>query len=202
MSAPGDENQPEKAKEPHTFERPEALSADPPVGQRWSPDYTRYDEGVRYVYRNGAHELTLFWPEPTRAEIEGLMRADITAGLFTHGAAGFFLYKIQDVCEWSDAAFNIHLLPETERELPQEAPGERARLKITLVNTEDGVIMARRMVSLDKVLTQALRHAMREQAAQAFNRLLYDAAVQDVHGRYADSDALAAVAEVVEACLG
>jgi hypothetical protein len=191
-----------EGKTPHTFARPELVSPDPKVGEPWSAEYTRYDEGVRYVYRHGAHDLTLFWPAPTAAEIQGLREADVEVALFTHGPAAFLLYKIKNVCEWSDAAFNVHLVPEGERELPDEATGDRARLKITLVNTEDGLVMARRLVSLDKVMTQALKHCMQEQLATPFNRVLYDAAIAEVHSRYADSDALVKVAEVVEPCLG
>jgi hypothetical protein len=189
-------------KEPHTFERPDFVAPEPKVGERWSEQHTQYDEGVRYVYRYGAHELTLFWNAPTVGEVQGLREADVEVGLFTHGSAAFLMYKIKNVCEWSDAAFNVHLVPEAERELPQEATGDRARLKITLVNAEDGIVMGRRLVSLDKVMTQALKHCMQEQMAAPFNRVLYDAAVTEVHSRYADSDALAQVAEVVEPCLG
>lgn len=189
-------------KTPHTFARPEMVADEVRVGDRWSAAHDHYDEGVRYVYRHGAHELTLFWPAPTQGEIAGLQSADVTAGLFTHGAAAFLLYRIQDVCEWSDAAFNAHLVPEAERELPDEPAGDRARLKITLVDADDGIVRARRIVSLDKVMTQALKHVWREQADSAFNRLLYDTAVQDVHGRFADSDALAQAAEALEPCLG
>ncbi len=189
-------------KEPHTFERPDFIAPEPKVGERWSEQHTQYDEGVRYVYRYGAHELTLFWTGPTVAEVQGLMGADIEVGLFTHGSAAFLLYKIKDVCEWSDAAFNVHLVPAEDRELPVESTGDRARLKITLVNAEDGIVQARRLVSLDKVMTQALKHCMQEQMATPFNRVLYDAAVTDVHSRYGDSDALVQVAEVVEPCLG
>ena len=186
----------------HTFPRPESLPPEPGVGERWSAEYNRYDEGARYVYRYGAHELTLFWNAPTQAEIAGLRDADVEVGLFSHGPAAFLLYKIRNVCEWSDASFNVHLAPEAERELPAESPGDRARLKLTLVDAEDGVVRARRILSLDKVMTQALKHAMREQDSAPFNRLIYDAAVQEVHARYQDTDALAEVAEVVEAALG
>ncbi|MBI5331834.1 MAG: hypothetical protein HZB71_14630 [Betaproteobacteria bacterium] len=186
----------------HTFERPDFVSAEPAIGEPWSALHSEYDEGVRYVYRYGAHELTLFWRGPTAAEVRGLQQAPVEVGLFTHGPAAFLLYRIQNVCEWSDAAFNLHLLPEGERAVPSEPAGERARLKLTLVDADSGLILARHIVSLDKVVTQALRHVMQEQAAGAFNRLLYDAAVQEVHGRYADTDALVQVAEVVEPCLG
>ncbi len=172
------------------------------VGDVYSPDHARYDEGARYAYTGGAHELVLFWNSPTPAEVEGFRVQPMEVALFTHGPAAFLLYKIKDVCEWSDVAFNIHLIPEAQRELPDETPGDRARFRMILVDADDGVIRAKRIVSLDKVMTQAIKHTMQEQAVAAFNRFIYDAAVQDVYGRYADSDALLAVAEVIEAALG
>jgi hypothetical protein len=172
------------------------------VGEVYSPDHARYDEGARYAYSGGAHELVLFWSGPTPAEVEGFRVRPMEVALFTHGPAAFLLYKIKDVCEWSDVAFNVHLIPEAQRELPSETAGDRARFKMILVDAEDGVIRAKRIVSLDKVMTQAIKHTMHDQAAAAFNRFIYDAAVQEVYGRYADSDALANVAEVVEPALG
>lgn len=172
------------------------------VGEIYDPAYSRYDEGARYVYAGEGHELTLFWRGPTPAEVDGFRIQPVELGLFTHGPAAFLLYKIQNVCEWSEVAFNFHLVPEAERELPREEPGDRGRLRMTLVDADDGIVRAKRIVSLDKVMTQALKHAMAEQAAAPFNRLIYDAAVQEVFSRYADGDALAAVAEVVEPALG
>lgn len=172
------------------------------VGEVYSPDHARYDEGARYTYTGGAHELVLFWSGPTPAEVEGFRTRPMEVALFTHGPAAFLLYKIKDVCEWSDVAFNIHLVPETLRELPNETPGDRARLRMVLVDAEDGVIRAKRIVSLDKVMTQAIKHTMLDQVSAAFNRIIYEAAVQEVYGRYADSDALANVAEVIEPVLG
>ncbi len=172
------------------------------VGEVYDPAYNRYDEGARYTYAGEGHELALFWRGPTPAEVDGFRAQPVELGLFTHGPAAFLLYKIPNVCEWSEVAFNFHLVPESERELPREEPGDRGRLRLILVDAEDGVVRARRVVSLDKVMTQALKHAMAGQAASPFNRLVYDAAVQEVFGRYADGDALAAVAEVVEPALG
>ncbi|NWG87322.1 MAG: hypothetical protein HXY26_07430 [Hydrogenophilaceae bacterium] len=186
----------------HTFQRPDVAKLGPQVGEVYSAEHNRYDEGARYSYRDQAHDLVLFWAGPIQAEIEGLRGQAVEVGLFNHGPAAFLLYKIQNVCEWSDLAFNVHLVPEAERQLPAEPAGERGRLRITLVNADDGIVMAKRLVSLDKVMTQALRQAMRDQAAQPFNRLLYDAAVQEVHARFQDSDAMALAAEVVEATLG
>ena len=189
-------------REIHTFVRPEIPDDSRRIGEPFSPDFNRYDEGARYVYRNGAHDLTLFWSGPTAAELAGLRDRPVTVGLFSQGPAAFLLYKIDDVCEWSDTAFNVHLVPEAERELPDEPTGERGRMTLTLVDAADGIIKGRRLVSLDRVLTQALRHVMREQAAAAFVRPLYEIAVQEAHARFPDTDAMAAAAEVVEAALG
>jgi hypothetical protein len=172
------------------------------VGEVYSPDHARYDEGARYTYTGGAHELVLFWSGPTPAEVDGFRMQPMEFGLFTHGPAAFLLYKIKDVCEWSDVAFNLHMVPEAQRELPNEEPGDRARFRMVLVDAEDGVIRAKRIVSLDKVMTQAVRHVMTEQLSAPFNRVIYEAAVQEVYGRYADSDALSNVAEVLEPALG
>ena len=186
----------------HTFLRLEELHDSRQVGEVYSPDHDRYDEGARYLYRQGALDLVLFWSAPSSAEIAGFRTRPIEVGLYTHGTAAFLLYRIQDVCEWSDLAFSVHLVPEAERELPAEPPGERARLRLTLVDAGDGVIRAKRLVSLDKVMTQALRHVMREQAGQAFSRLLYDAAVQEAHARYPEPEAMVQAAECVEPALG
>jgi hypothetical protein len=188
--------------QPHTFPRPETVAPTRQVGERWSEAHEKYDEGARYLYRHGGHELTLFWGAPSQAEVDGLRAQPLEVGLYLQGPAAFLLYKIQAVCEWSDVAFNVHLVPAAERELPTEPPGERARLRITLVDANDGIIRAKRIVSLDKVMTQALRHAMTEQAAQAFDRAAYDASVQDAHARLPDSDAMVRVAECLEPALG
>lgn len=190
------------SREIHTFVRPDIPDDSRRIGEPWSPEHNRYEEGVRYLYHNGAHDLTLFWSRPSSAEIAGLRDQPVTVGLYSHGPAAFLLYKIADVCEWSDAAFNVHLVPEAERELPDEPTGERARLIITLVDADDGIIKGRRLVSLDKVMTQALRHAMAEQARSPFVRPLYDIAVQEAHARFPDTDAMAQAAELVEATLG
>jgi hypothetical protein len=189
-------------REIHTFVRPDLPDDSRRIGEAYAPEYNRYDEGVRYQYRNGAHELTLFWSAPSAAEITGLRDQPVTIGLYSHGPAAFLLYKIADVCEWSDAAFNVHLVPEDERELPAEPTGERARLIITLVDAADGIIKGRRLVSLDKVMTQALRHAMVEQAQAPFVPPLYEIAVQESHARFPDTDAMAQAAEIIEATLG
>jgi len=186
----------------HEFARPEVEGDARKVGEPYLADYTRYDEGARYTYYKEAHDLVLFWNQPSAAETAGFRDRPISVGLYVYGAAAFLLYRIEDVCEWSDVAFNVQRQPEAERELPHEPTGERGRLRLTLVDAGDGLIKAKRLVSLDKVMTQALRHVMQEQATRPFVQPLYDLAIQETYARFPDSDAMAAAAEVIEATLG
>lgn len=182
----------------HQFIRPEQEGDSRRVGEVYSPEHRHYEEGARYAYANGAHDLVLFWKRPTPAEVIGVRDAPVEVGLYTQPPAAFLLYKIQNVCEWSDVAFHVQLLGPEHRQLPDEPTGERGRLRITLVDAEDGVIKAKRLVSLEKVTTQALRHVMREQAQATFVRALYEIAVQEAHARFPDTDAMAQAAEVIE----
>lgn len=186
----------------HEFARPEVEGDARKVGEPYLADYTRYDEGARYTYYKEAHDLVLFWNQPSAAETAGFRDRPISVGLYVYGAAAFLLYRIEDVCEWSDVAFNVQRQPEAERELPHEPTGERGRLRLTLVDAGDGLIKAKRLVSLDRVMTQALRHVMQEQATRPFVQPLYDLAIQETYARFPDSDAMAAAAEVIEATLG
>lgn len=186
----------------HEFARPEVEGDARKVGEPYLADYTHYDEGARYTYYKEAHDLVLFWNRPSAVEIAGFRDRPVTVGLYVNGAAAFLLYKIEGVCEWSDVAFNVLRQPEPERELPNEPTGERGRLRLTLVDAGDGLIKAKRLVSLDKVMTQSLRHAMHEQTARPFVQPLYDLAVQETYARFPDSDAMAAAAELIEATLG
>ena len=55
-------------------------------------------------------------------------------------------------------AYNIHPLCNAERELPADIPGHRDPLQMTLVNASNGIILAKRKLSISATLTQALRH--------------------------------------------
>jgi hypothetical protein len=170
------------------------------VGEVYSPDHARYDEGARYAYSGGAHELVLFWSGPTPAEVDGFRIQPMEVGLFTHGPAAFLLYKIKDVCEWSDVAFNIHLIPERSANCPNETgrsgafPHGAGRCR-----GRRDPRQAHRLAGQGDDPGDQAHHA---RTGQGFNRVIYEAAVQDVYGRYADSDALANVAEVIEPALG
>lgn len=160
------------------------------VGEIYSTKHTQYSEATQYCYYNGVHDLALFWASPTPKEITGFLNQPVELSQLVEESVLFLLYRIVDVCEWSDVAYNIHQLRDEEREVPADIPGNRDRVQMTLVNADSGIILAKRMLSISPAMTQTLRHALQEQMRTPLSRFEYESQVQQTYARYPDSDAM------------
>ena len=169
------------------------------IGEVYSADHTDYSEATQYCYYDGGHDLVLFWAKPTPEEIRGFNTQPVAFALYVQKPVLFLLYRIADVCEWSDVAYNIHQLRAEEQEVPREVPGDHARVQMTLVDASTGIIRAKRIVYMGRAMTQAMRHTLQEQMKISFSRFDYEALVQQAYARYPDSDAMLKDALLVEA---
>lgn len=160
------------------------------VGEIYSSKHSEYSEATQYCYHNGLHELVLFWSRPTLKETNGFQKQPVALALHVEQSVLFLLYRIEDTCEWSDVAFNIHQLRPEERIVPADATGSSAPLQMTLVNADSGIILAKRMLSIGPAMTQALRHTLQEQVQTPCSRLEYMEQVKHAYARYPDSDAM------------
>jgi hypothetical protein len=160
------------------------------VGEIYSSKHTEYSEATQYCYYNGVHDLALFWSRPTLKEINGFLSQPVELALYVEQSVLFLLYRIVDICEWSDVAYNIHQLRAEEQLVPADIPGSRARIQMTLVNADSGIILAKRMLNISPALTQALRHTLQEQLQTPCSRFEYEAQVKQAYARYADTDAM------------
>lgn len=160
------------------------------VGEIYSSKHSEYSEATQYCYHNGEHDLALFWSRPTLKEINGFLGQPVELALHVEQSVLFLLYRIADTCEWSDVAFNIHQLRAEERIVPADIPGSRAVLQMTLVNADNGIILAKRMLSIGPAMTQALRHTLQEQMQTPCSRPQYMEQVKHAYARYPDSDAM------------
>jgi len=160
------------------------------VGEIYSSKHSEYSEATQYCYHNGMHDLVLFWSRPTLKEINGFASQPVELALYVEQSVLFLLYRIVDICEWSDVAYNIHQLRSEEQSVPADTPGSRASMQITLVNAGNGIILAKRMLSIGPVMTQALRHTLQEQMQTPCSRIEYEAQVKHAYTRYPDTDAM------------
>jgi hypothetical protein len=158
------------------------------IGEVYSPEHTEYSEATQYSYHDGVHDLVLFWRAPTAEEMAGFRSQPVEFALYVQQPVLFLLFRIVDVCEWSDVAYNVHLLSEVV--VPTNPPGDRARVQLTLVDASNGIVRAKRVVGMGPSMTQAMRHTLEEQTALPFSRFDYEALVQQAYARYPDSDAM------------
>ena len=168
------------------------------VGEIYSSKHSEYSEATQYCYYNGVHDLALFWSRPTLKEINGFLSQPLEISLYVEHSVLFLLYRIVDICEWSDVAYNIQQLRAEEQVVPADIPGSRARLQMTLVNADSGIILAKRMLSISPTMTQALRHTLLEQTLTPLSRYEYEAQVQQAYARYPDTDAMLKDAWMIE----
>jgi hypothetical protein len=169
------------------------------IGEVYSADHTKYSEATQYCYYDGMHDLVLFWASPSAEEVRGFNTQPVEFALYVQQPVLFLLYRIADVCEWSDVAYNIHQLRAEEQEVPRETPGDYARVQMTLVDASTGIIRAKRILRMGRAMTQAMRKTLQQQAQISFSRFDYEALVQQTYARYPDSDAMLRDALLTEA---
>jgi hypothetical protein len=160
------------------------------IGEIYSSKHSEYSEATQYCYYNGVHDLALFWARPTLKEINGFQSQPVELSLYVEQSVLFLLYRIVDICEWSDVAYNIQQLRAEEQLVPADPPGSCARLQITLVNADSGIILAKRMLGIGPAMTQALRHTLQEQLNTPCSRIQYESQVQQAYARYPVTDAM------------
>lgn len=168
------------------------------VGEIYSSRHSEYSEATQYCYYNGGHDLVLFWSAPTPQEQNGFLKQPVELALYVENSVLFLLYRIVDVCDWSDVAHNIHQLLSTEQTIPADPAGSCATLHLTLVNVDNGIILAKRKLKLGSAITQALRHTLQGQMQTSCTREEYKAQVAQVYKAFPDSDALLKQAWMME----
>lgn len=171
------------------------------VGQPYSPTRRGWPEIAQYNYRQGGHELVLFFRSPTSREIRAVRQGAAEFALYHHEDLVVLLYRFGPPGEgvpWSDAPYTWHLVPPEQRTLPpagdELGPEARALLSVILVDAGTGIVRALRQVSLSPEFTRALHDAIREQAARTWSEPVYDAQVDMLYGRYPTTEALLAAA--------
>ncbi|MBI3654031.1 MAG: hypothetical protein HY231_23620 [Acidobacteria bacterium] len=163
------------------------------VGKLYHPARTQWPEVTQYNFRAGQHELVLFLNNPTPREREALRRLPCEFGLRVEQDVIFLLYRFGGDVPWSDAPYSIHLVPESERQIPApELSAEtRTLLQVVLVDARTGLIVAMRAVTLSPEFTAALQHAIYEQHERPWiGASAYDAQIQQAYEKYPTSEAM------------
>ena len=166
------------------------------VGKPYIVGRENWPEGVEYNYRSGCHELRMFFAESSKEEVRAIRHGECEFGLVVEGPVIFFLYRFGSAVRWSDAPYSWHLVPGSERTLPEEeGPETRAVLQVVLVEAGSGRVLVLRAVSFSPAFTLALHDAIRRQASSPWpGDAAYKAELAGAYGRYPGSAVLMRVA--------
>lgn len=129
-------------------------------------------ERNEYNYLDYGHELRLFFNSPTYDEVEAVKRGRAELALVVEGQIIFFLYRFSPGIPWSDAPYTIHLVPESRRQIPTESG--KVLLTVVLSEAASGIVRAIRATTLSDDFTAALHEAIRDQAAENWDKAEYD----------------------------
>lgn len=170
------------------------------VGELFSPGKTQWAETVEYNFRGGQHVLRIFFEDPTEAELEAFKHGGLEFAIYPTDQVIFFCFKMNGL--WSDGPFNIHLVPENERQLPEAlgSPDARDLLTIFYINAANGILMAIKAVTFSPAFTAALRAMIRRQHERSFSRLSYDTQVSVVYAKYTSEKIATKLA--IDSCKG
>lgn len=151
-----------------------------------------------YNHFDSGHELRLFFGSPSRDEVEAVKRGRAAFALAVVEGVIFFFYRFAPGIPWSDATFQIHLVPEERRQIPTAAgDNERALITCVLADAETGITRAIRAVTLSPGFTAALHGAIREQETQPWRgRAEHDAAIRRAYERYSDTESMLEAEEI------
>lgn len=166
------------------------------VGQPYHPSRRAWPEGAQYNYRQGQHELVLFFRSPTAREIEAVRHGQAEFGLYAHDDLLVLLYRFGAGVPWSDAPYSWHLLDPQERILPGPTGLVEPHdlMHIILVDAQSGTIRALRAVTFSPAFTTVIRSAIRAQATRPFDAARYDQALRQLYQRYPTTETLLAAA--------
>ncbi|GIW55376.1 MAG: hypothetical protein KatS3mg082_1780 [Nitrospiraceae bacterium] len=169
------------------------------VGQPYHPNRNRWPEAAQYNFRSGRHELVLFWPSPSPQEVEGVRVGRADFGLFFEPPVILLLYRFAGACDWSDAPYSIHLVPQEERLAPEAvSPEARALLSVVLVDADTGLVRALRAITMSPGFTRLLHAAIAQQLAYHWDATAYDQALASIYRRFPESRSLVRACKMVE----
>ena len=176
------------------------------VGKQYIEGKNIWPEAMEYNFFSGIHELRFFFHSPSAYEVEAIRKMQGQFGLFVMQDLIFLLYRFTDykrrkVVLEGDCPFSIHRVGEEHRTLPQmpESDRERVLLNIVLVDSDTGVVLALRAVSLSPSFSAALCSAIIAQNSIPYPED-YEERIQAVYAAYPSVDDM--MQHCIETCVG
>jgi hypothetical protein len=163
------------------------------VGQPYDRTRRSWPQGADYNYWAGGHELRIFMPDVSTAEVAAAEKGRVEFGLWIDlpelWVISRFHSRADDRVMMSfDCTYQWHRVNEAERTEPpaweETSPNLRALLSIVLVEACNGVIKALRVCSYSPEFTRAFHKAIADQIAMPYDQVEHERAVAAIVGQF------------------
>lgn len=155
------------------------------VGGLYSPQMSTFPEGIHVINLSGkSAQVVIALNNPTAEQVTlfSAGRSTIEVGLATHQELLILLFRQRGVVNgWSDAPFDIRLLPPEQQIPPQAAP---TLIQWVLVDAATGIIKGLRGATVSAAFMTQVRKGVLQQLGQPFDRARYDALVNEYQARF------------------
>jgi hypothetical protein len=159
------------------------------VGKPYHPDLRVWSEGADYNFRDGAHELRVFLPRASKAEITSVEEGPIEFGLWWDWPDLFVLSQFHDkrsrrLVMSFDCPYTWHRLAPEDRVKPpaweEVNPALRAVVNVVLIEATSGIVLALRICTYSPEFTRALHRTIADQAAMPYDKITHESRIEDI----------------------
>lgn len=157
------------------------------VGQPYDPSVLEWPEGCHYNYDRSGHWLHYLFNNPREEERTSIQSGDAQFGLYVHGPVLFLLHQFGDM-PWNDASYCWWRVAVEDRAVPEISDSLHALLKVVMVDTANGSVVALRALTFSAEFTRRLHEAIRYQAAHQWNAIHQERLVSLVYSKFTIND--------------
>jgi hypothetical protein len=160
------------------------------VGKRLFEENTNYVEGPVFEYFKDGPMLIIAFQSPTAAEIKGIKNGKFEMGLYECGNILFIVIKVKSCGGWMDAPFSIRLYDgkRTFDWSEESTEGKGLALHLVLVDANDGILKAQRLIGTSNDFTKGLRSAILKQLEEPFSLAQYHNIVNETYKNLSSDD--------------
>ncbi len=157
------------------------------IGEPYDPPVSDWPEGCLYNYDMSGHWLYYLFSSPSGVERSSIQRGDAQFGLYVHGPVLFLLHQFGDM-PWNDASYCWWHVAEEDRAIPEISDSLHALLKVVMVDTDNGLVVALRALTFSAEFTKRLHEAIRYQAEHQWNANHQERLVSQVYSKFTTND--------------
>jgi hypothetical protein len=156
------------------------------------------DGRFEYRYPGGYHMLQLCLGKLSERDITAFLQGQVHVGFYLRQAVLLILFKIENLMDWSDQTFALHLVAPEDRELLPHLPSAYQALSLVLVEGESGLVKDMRLVTYSKHASALLHRILQQQLESPFDTDRHAALVAEVYRQYPHSRLLAKASVLIE----